>query len=482
MPSVHDLPVELLAYIFRSISPIEHRDIRLAHVCSLWRATLQRTPEFWATFLTLPSLITQDDHERSVGFWYSFIGRTRCQPLRLRLEGGDFDLLRTIPEHLPRLAWLHVRWRTANPKDIQRRLLATGPLPGLKHLQLICAFPAPETNFLDLDVAGLANSAPLVEEYPQLRHLEVNPDFFIPSMVVRSLTTFIIHRGHMSFATLLPALAQCPALKILQIHHVFFRETNGTSQPVDLPDLRELFVNYKHEPGASTLHHLLSHMRCPSMAQLTILLSSHTLTGLLPEPQPLPIARPLTKLVVQISDAYDVAPRKYTLTVEGYVAGSLQNAPRLRIINTRSPWQDPDGWEFSPLHSITHYFRHSPITDLQLGLLDEKISMAQDDWSALFGAFPALVALSVQIMSCSTFLKVLRHTPLWLPKLKRLALGCGTASGVPYALVVTLRVRATQGHRLQRFEYCHLKSETPPLSNWHLDRLRHLAAQVVVVQ
>ena len=130
MPSVHDLPVELLAHIFRSISPIEHRDIRLAHVCSLWRATLQGTPEFWATFLTLPSLITQDDHERSVGLWYSFIDRTRCQPLRLRLEGGDFDLLKTIPEHLPRLSWLHVRWRTANPKDIQRRLLATGQTRG----------------------------------------------------------------------------------------------------------------------------------------------------------------------------------------------------------------------------------------------------------------------------------------------------------------------------------------------------------------
>ncbi|RPD65715.1 hypothetical protein L226DRAFT_234779 [Lentinus tigrinus ALCF2SS1-7] len=483
LTTIHDLPIELIIHVFRCFSPTDRSDICLSHVCSLWRAALQRTPEFWAKFLTFPSLITQDHYERSIAFWYSFVERTRPQHLRVRLDGGNFDLLKTIPEHLQRLLWLHVQWRTANPRDVQRRLLALGSLPTIEHLQLACDFPAPVNNYPDLEAAELAELAPLVEEYPRLRHLEVNPDFFIPSMVVGSLKTLIIHRGHMSFSTLLLTLRQCPGLESLRLSHVLPRDPLDTSsQQVILPNLRDLSLSYTDYPCRIAVQHLLFHMRCPSMAQLAVSMSHWTLAGLFPENEPLPLARLLAQLVVRISNSHHGAPRTYALLIEGYVDGTARNMPpQLRIFNRHSPWANPHRWEFSPIPSIVHEFRYSAIRDLELCLLDAQLSMKRPDSTALFEAFPTLVSLAVQITSCLTLFKTLRHKPLCLPKLESLTLECGNGSGVHHKLVVTLEARAWLGHRLQLLRFRHLNPDNVPISEWHLARLREVIVGEITV-
>lgn len=108
------MPIELLPSIFRWLPPTKRSDIRLSHVCGTWRDALMKTPEFWADFLMVEDLISPEHYERDVGFWHSFVDRTRPLPLRLPLDGGHCDLIKTVPEHLPRLKWLDVQWRAAS--------------------------------------------------------------------------------------------------------------------------------------------------------------------------------------------------------------------------------------------------------------------------------------------------------------------------------------------------------------------------------
>ncbi|KAI0702037.1 hypothetical protein C8T65DRAFT_655804 [Cerioporus squamosus] len=475
MPSIHELPIELLIHIFAA-------DIRLSHVCSLWRDTLQRTPEFWVNFLMLPDLITHTHQERSVGFWYSFIDRTMSQPLRLRLGGWCFVLLTRIPKHLSRLAFLHVQWRTVDAKEIQRRLLAMGPLPALEHLQLVCDLPGPQTNFLDLDTAGNTGSALLVDKYPRLRHLEVSPDFFIPAMVVPSLRTLAINSGEMTLATFILALVQCPALESLHLDHAAWSTWNTleASQQVDLLHLHELRLSYSRDYDVVYAGLLLRYIRCPLSVRLDISLSSSTLLGLFHDTQSLNLVRALTRLIMRVTDPVDQleGPRTYTLTVEGYGSHDVPDMPRVQIVNRGAHWGHLDDMTISPIFSIVYDFRSSAVKELQICLLDEQLNVTRTDWTALFEAFPSLTSLVVRISSCNGLLKALRRTPLLPAGLERLALTCANGSGVHHNLVLTLELRASLGSRLQRLEFGSSKSA---FLSWHLARLRDVIAEVVVV-
>ncbi|RDX54721.1 hypothetical protein OH76DRAFT_991711 [Lentinus brumalis] len=476
---IDDLPIELLIDIFRCVTPTERSDIRLTHVCRIWRSTLQRAPEFWAKFLTVPDLITQDNYVRDVGFWHTWVDRTRTQPLQLRLRGRDLDLLKTIAGHLLRLASLHAQWSMVYPREVQRRLLALGPLPALEELRLTCDLPAPISNFLDLEAAGLEGITPRADEYPQLRHLEVNPDFFIPSMVVPSLKTLVIYHGHVKFEVLMYALANCPTLESLHLDHAHFWDIRDTAPQVVLPHLRDLCLDYPDSPP-TTVHGVFTHIQFPSITRLTALIGDCALVGVIPDAHPLPILRVLTRLVMQVYDATDDVPRTHTLSIKGYVDGEVrQDTPQLYTVNQRINWKHRGGWAFyTPISGITHSMGSPAVTELELCLLDEQLNMTHIDWTRLFEAFPALVSLEVRIASCAGLLKALRRQPRRPSRLVRLGLTCGNAPGVHHSLVLTLELRASLGHGLQRLEF---RNPNGPFSSWHLARLREVVSEVVLV-
>ncbi|KAI0685504.1 hypothetical protein C8T65DRAFT_168435 [Cerioporus squamosus] len=196
-----------------------------------------------------------------------------------------------MPEHLLRLTSLTVHWSMVFPKDVQRRLLAMGPLLVLEHLQLTCDLPAPESNFLDLEAAGLAGSAPRADDCPQLRYLGVNPDFFVPSMVVPSLRTLAIYRGHIKFEVFMSALVNCPALESLHLDHADFWDIRAPAQHVVLARLRNLSLNYL-DSFLIRVHDMFRYIRFPSISRLTAFLGDCALIGVIPEPYPSPSCVP----------------------------------------------------------------------------------------------------------------------------------------------------------------------------------------------
>ncbi|RPD65707.1 hypothetical protein L227DRAFT_219353 [Lentinus tigrinus ALCF2SS1-6] len=473
MLGIQALPIELLIHIFHCVSPTDRRDIRLSHVCKIWRDTLQNTSGFWANFLIIPDLITSNtnNHERDVRFWHLFVERTSSQPLHLRLGGWDFDLLNDIPKHLPRLTYLHVHWKMVYPKEVQRRLLALAPLPALKDLRLSCDHPAPETHFLDLEVPGPTQAALLTDKYPQLRYLEVNPDFFVPSMVVQSVIALAICDGNLSLIMLKTALAHCQTLEYLRLENVDFWDIQDASEQVVLPHLRELCLCYSHDP----VMHLIPHIRCPSITRLDVSLSSPFLDVGMFNPHSLPIIRILTRLELEVYYPTDDAP---ALSINGYINRDVIHAPPLHIFNERFRWKHRVHEIFTPIASITEILGSSMVSELEVRLLDEDLNMTHLDWTMVFEAFPALTSLVVHISSCHGLLRALRQTPLRPAGLERLTIACGNGAGVRHTLVLTLETRASLGHRLQRLEFRNLNGA---FASWHLARLQDVVEEVVIV-
>ncbi|RPD65709.1 hypothetical protein L226DRAFT_530765 [Lentinus tigrinus ALCF2SS1-7] len=489
--SIHDLPIELLPHIFRWISPTDRKDILLAHVCGVWREALHRTPEFWAGLLTVQGLVTTRNHQRDAELWYSFVDRTLSQPLRLLLGGHAFHLMKAIPQHLPRITLLHVEWLRVYPKDAQGHLLAIGPLPALEHLQLSCVSPAPLTDFLDFDPAALVGSRLLANEHPRLRHLEVNPDFFIPSMVSASLRTLIIHKGHMSIVLLTSALANCPNLESLRLNHAYKWGVLNTLPQIDLPRLRDYFLDYSdnryvHE---TPVRDILGCIRCPSFAQLALDIGSpNPVRVLFPNSNVSPIMRVLTRLVIQSSDdSNEKVSLSYSLLAQGFVDSDRSQIPRLHVgvwgVNTHYPLS-------SILMSLIIPSVGFPaVTDLDILLHCGRgipTPMTSPEWNSLLQAFPALISLTAHIASesCEELLRGLFFGRLLpVPRLQKLAISCTQAPRLLMNDLASMcQVRAGRGSPLRRLELrsSSLESYNRPLWPWEMEHLRRWVEEVDV--
>ncbi|RPD61620.1 hypothetical protein L226DRAFT_612366 [Lentinus tigrinus ALCF2SS1-7] len=105
------LPPEVLLNVFRHVSPTRRADIRLTHVCKLWRDLIHRTPEFWADMLGAKAVASRlDYHESNTPLSLTtFIERSSPAPYKLNLY-EDLSILTKIPSHISRIYSLSRSW------------------------------------------------------------------------------------------------------------------------------------------------------------------------------------------------------------------------------------------------------------------------------------------------------------------------------------------------------------------------------------
>ncbi|RDX54722.1 hypothetical protein OH76DRAFT_991718 [Lentinus brumalis] len=498
---IHDLPFEVLIHIFRFIRPTWRGNIRYAHVCRRLRAAIHDTPEFWRDMIDIQRVLRSSwSRERSKAFLAVFLERAQQLPLHINLVQSEFDTLETRPlgDYLDRISVLFVQWERGDFKcELRGRLLALGPLPTLESLE--CTYEDPEyTRPHSLDMYRTPSAVPCTDWYPKLSYLEVNPDFLMDAVVVPSLRTLLIHMGYASLSGILATLRHCPLLERLHIGQIFeptYVPIESMS-PVPLLHLHEwtMFDSYEC-PGFPEV--MLRHIQCPPTTRIAlhpvgpynkIILSevvpkdrieggSHigALSAVLPT---------TTTLDIQIVAGGDRWVSK-NLFLKWYAPG--EDVPRLCITMSYrvGDWNggiSPTSLQPYPyMLNITFAFSSQTITDLRLDLANEPtpVFMRRIDWTILFDAFPALIALTARLRSCAGLLRALRQAPLRLGRLERLEVTCANKIRVHHALVITLEMRANQGLRLRLLGFCHSNDDAGPFSDWHLARLRAVVAEVI---
>ena len=505
---IDDLPPELLVHIFRFLEPTCAQDIRLTHICRRWRAAVHAAPEFWRDLLACKHILRSAFYMRHHMFWHDILERTQQLPLRLSVTNKNIDILETpvFAPGLPRLAVLSVSWEH-NP-DLQstfrRCMSALGPLPSLEVLQ--CVFDhstiiAHPPFAQDPEVVSVAEI--WVDRYPELRHYEVNPPFLDYRMMVPSLTTLVIHKGLLSLSRLLTAMQQCPNLEDLALTGLGnTRDGTVIVQPttVHLAHLEEwkLIDNLQY---SAFQPFMLRHVRCPPTTCILVMLCPNWhLSRLFPRDDAglhhvgaLPaVLQATTTFTLTFTPGDDLLEHP-ALWLQWFAAGE-DRRPRLTV-RLQSPRWDGTRRNLVNPTSLQPYPRlvdvasvlsppsTNSITELHVDLAylrTEASCMRRVEWTILLDVCPALVALTMRLRSCVGLLRALRQAPLRVPRLERLDVTCANMKGVHHGLVVTLDLRAAQGLRLRRLRFVHSNVDAPPLSHWHMERLRAVVSEEVV--
>ncbi|RPD59052.1 hypothetical protein L226DRAFT_572343 [Lentinus tigrinus ALCF2SS1-7] len=499
--SIHDLPLELLIHIFRFVEPTCRGDIRLSHVCRRWRAAIHGTPEFWRDLLAVKRVLMTTRRDEHQTLWIDVLERVHQLPLHLTLSHNNLDVLETpfLAPYLPRLSVLSVEWEgfpDLEP-EFQQRMLALGPLPSLETLR--CIFEDDIVSYHRSVPDQATSTAAYADRYPKLRYLEVNVNFLAFRMIVPSLKTLILHKGHISLSQLLAAMQQCPLLEYLELAGLIDTDQHTSDDPtvptVHFPHLREWeMYDDSWSPWDSNFPILLKHILCPPMARMTLWLHSYTPLSRVFLPDHAGSHIGALSAVLDAVTTFDLA---FTLGQDGGPAGLLlkwfasgERTPRLFVslpsrewaadLRPTSPLPYP---RLSEIASVLSSQSHRAITELHVDLahIPTLACMRRVEWTILFDLFPGLVALTTRLRSCVGLLRALRQAPPRRTslRLERLAVTCADMKRVHHGLVVTLEMRAARGLRLRHLRFAHSNEDAPPLSEWHLARLKDVVAEVV---
>ncbi|KAH9890429.1 hypothetical protein C8Q73DRAFT_125657 [Cubamyces lactineus] len=244
-PILRLLPNELLMDVFRHLRPTERAEIRVAHVCSAWRAILRSTPEFWADLANIPDDITSKT-EDDWSCYLSCLALSSPQALRLSLRGNRIPRMPEMRAHLPRVTSLTLTFADSQLSQHLPDLyeLFTLGVPSLEELELTI-HDVFFDGIADVPDLGLHDHSSYIE-LPRLRLLRTHGIFFTAFLARSSLRhVYLINERPMylgtrtymelrSYSAFLEALRRCPALETLDVAYCMPRgeDDDYTGPPI----------------------------------------------------------------------------------------------------------------------------------------------------------------------------------------------------------------------------------------------------------
>lgn len=497
LPLHIELPPELLLEIFRHLPFAHRRDIRLMHVCRLWRAMLQKTPEFWASFL----FNSVDKSSRRGPRWESTgsmvtTALVRSSPLGVRIAGDErhIDILHTVPNHVVRLSSLTIAFWASNLEALFT-LLHT-KIPGLELLKLKLLCEANKGLMRSEILNRIGSWTAPADHFPRLRTLEVNGVFFstLATPSLKHLRLFgcshsvcvapmsCSRTNVPSLGALISGLQRCPLLSTCQLFACLPSSMETSPGNVlHMPELTRLVVNANAENTRTVLETMtfppttfLNTNRCFSVQDFPLPTS------------PLPVIQSLQTLSLKVWNASNATETRICRdgTYEGFSDGRL----RLQMGPGRVRWTTTAAGAgrsevvrtlvliFSPLERLT-------VLELNFGF---RIAITREDWKFILESFVRIKSLTVRIDSCRSLLRALR-TGQTARALETLSISCLRGGSVHEPLVRAVESGCSKHLHLQRLEfrqtlYNRLQladTSNVPMSASQLARLKAVVAEVV---
>ncbi len=502
LPLHVELPPELVLEIFRHVPFASRCNIRLLHVCRLWRSILQRTPEFWASFLS---------HSLERSYWRGYgwsmdepmflTSLNRSSPLAVQITGAErhLEILRTVPHHVVRLSSLTLAIGASSVDTLFLILRIKLPLLEKLVLKLTCKASNGLMGTEILDKIG--PWAPPADNFPRLQSLDVNGVLF-PTLAAPTLKhlrligclknlctspTSCSRTAVPSMDALLSGLQRCPALVTCKLVACLpARVTASRGLGVHLPELREFCIY----ANPSTTRVILETITFPPHTFLT---TSRCITAqdpLLPT-TPIPTILALDTLSLKVWNSG--TPYQRQIQRDGTYEGSSDGQLRLRMGPGHLPWTTAAAGVGRSEAIRTLVLVFSPLERLTSLVLDfgVRIPVVEADWQLILDSFVRLASLTVRIDSCRTLLRVLqRGQP---PRaLETLSISCLKGRRVQELLVRAIEDAASKHLRVRRLEFrqaiydlhCRERHEKKnrsnvPMSAEQLSRLKAVVAAVI---
>ncbi|KAI0686619.1 hypothetical protein C8Q76DRAFT_803869 [Earliella scabrosa] len=432
------LPTELLIEIFCHIDPSRRADIRIVHVCRLWRSIIHQIPDFWVGIVRAPNLLG-----RGYSISITLINLTAPRHYHLNLEGSDLRLLTqwgALDSKAVRLSSLSI----VLPQNCHPYLgwLNRLTLPCLKTLRFLHRHSQhPDSGLLH----ERPHAAPR-SKFPQLRHIITMGVLFTSGVPVDTITHLTVTGGVRSAASFLQMLARCVRLEELSMTRCTTPLTPGAQMgPALLPNLRA-WTLVGGSDIVSLIFWLARIIPGHPAAELLIFSTAPSIAGLLPTIFSLSTLSPGID-VMRLS--FDPVP---STNVGSFTLALAQDrSRRLRLSVRDVVWGSSRG-PFGPSSLLHDFFSLLPTalshhaTVVQCDFAG--VSIVKHDWVAMLEAFPNVSHLTVTTTSSRKFFRVLRKLPVcgWLACLH---VKSTDGSGAHEQIVSAIESLASRGARLQ---------------------------------
>ncbi|TFK92550.1 hypothetical protein K466DRAFT_217719 [Polyporus arcularius HHB13444] len=485
VPLHASLPPEILMHVFRHILPTGPSDLRLTHVCKLWRDLIFRTPEFWVDMLAISAVTAHLDHNTDSPLSFpSFVVRSSPLPFELDLHRGALDFLRTIPSHVSRIHSLSLHLPLGSDYAAYLTALFNLDMPLLETMRCSTYATAWPIGLTD----STTHRVPDGQKFPRLRKLAFcGPGLPTRAFAFPSLRELKFDDGMFSepLGPLMDFLESCAQLEVLEMNiQSPARQFRTERDAVSLPHLK-IFSLLLDAPEGLWAYDFLEQVIVPATAQMNITWlagSDHPLRYLIPT-SPLSLSVEAIQVIhtLTIRFNYDRTVRddsKWILSVNGFVPSHSQ--PYLKLTIHCPCWTlEEDVRPSDALSDLSGLFTCAPSLQKVKLRLDHGITVTPDHWFVILNSFPSLSSLTVRIGSCRSLLTVLRRNPTRWPALRRLSISCRNGSGVHECLLSAIERRAREGSRLEYIAFS--GSPRRRLSEHRMRRLEGLVDEVTTV-
>ncbi|KAI0697665.1 hypothetical protein C8T65DRAFT_21290 [Cerioporus squamosus] len=479
------LPPEILMNVFRHVLPTCPSDIRLTHVCNLWRDLIHRTPEFWVDMLAtsaVSSCLANCNSDSSVSL-LSFIVRSSPLPYNLDVR-AELAFLTKIPDHTSRiysLSW-HIP-REANEEDYRTYFTSFFDLnlPLLEEMR--CSSDRHNTSWPGINDHTIPSHR---EKFPRLRKLTLyGMGLACRVFAFSTLKELDIDDGvypvTVGSAALLGLLERCPQLQVVALWMNAPAEQlfPGPHDVISLPNLTKLSITLR-APAPAWAHEFLDRVNVPRTAHLDIAWlagSGTSLSRLIPASPPasnIEAIRTIDTLTIRLR----FGPKHpWLLRAKCFVPGDSKAHLALYIHDPC--WSATEGTVIllsNALSDLVRLFSDAPaLTDLKLRV-DPGLGVTPVDWFNILNALPSLSSLAVHLDSCRNLLAVLRRNPARWPALRRLSILCRNGPGVHESLLCAVERRAHEDLRLDYLAFSGDRNKA--LSEHRMCRLQRLVGEV----
>ncbi|RDX45872.1 hypothetical protein OH76DRAFT_1407668 [Lentinus brumalis] len=478
VPLHASLPPEVVMNVFRHILPTCRSDLRLTHVCKLWRDLIYRTPEFWVDMLAVCAVTSRPIDHNTVP---SYIIRSSPLPYKLTIT-GKYDFLLDMPSLASRMSSLSVHVPRSTNSIYHLAALLDLHMPLLETMR--CWTYGRSSPWL---IDRAAHRLPRGQNFPRLRKLTLHgADLPSRALAFPYLEELTFDHGAYYSDSLLPLLAlleNCPQLRMLDLN-IQARSWQAVKEhdAVPLPHL-QIFSLRVQGPKGSWVYTFLEKVHVPATAQLHINWlagCTTTLRELIPSSPPFSVEVLRAINAVTIHFQYNRNNgRKWAISANGFVPEDPK--PHLKL-TIHDPCCTDEGYEELPsgaLPDLAKLFTNSPSLHHLRLRLDSEIAVTSDDWCTILDGFPSLSSLTVHVDSCLNLLAVLRKNSSRWPTLRRLSISCRNGSGVHEPLLSAIEKRAREGLGLKYLAFS--SSYKKPLSAHRMRRLRELVEEVAEV-
>ncbi|KAI0630348.1 hypothetical protein C8Q77DRAFT_1075668 [Trametes polyzona] len=439
-PVLRILPNEVIMEVFRCIRPTSRSDIRVAHVCSCWRAIILNTPEFWADLIT-----SSDAPVRTEADWACFLSllhRSFPRPYGLSLSGHGLPLMPDARRHLARITSLAISFKADDLFEHLPNLsefLSLG-LPTLEDLVLtIDQFSYDPHEHVEPDYGSRYLTS--FAKFPRLHTLRTNGSLFTAALATNRLRHLTLVGGEhpfpgtmtmleaSSFPAFLATLQSCLALETLELVHTLPRYPSTPVHPAIYPPVYlERLQRLTVSDSTALIRTFLESVSFPASTRLEVHNVAPTwqsaYTDVLPQATPLPVLPLLERMSVSLDNA------RAQCTFRGYVradAASGKEGEWEARLSVHTTWDyfvgDAVLADLRDVLAVPEVY----VAELELGLeMDEFVLADAGQWTLLLAVFPDLVRLSVCVRRVDALVDALSgpESEDLLPCLEELAIRC----------------------------------------------------------